>query len=609
MNIQIDKLRMEMDKRKIDIYLIPTDDFHQSEYVGDYFRAIHYLSGFTGEGNLVVTKDTAALFTDGRYFIQAEKELSGKDVELMKIGEPGVPSLDDYLLEKICEGGVLGFDGRCVDYQHGSFLQDKLSKKKASVHAGVDLVGLIWEERPLLSESQVWILGDEFTGKNSADKLMDLRKYMKEQEADIHIVTSLDDIAWLLNLRGDDIPCNPVFLSYLMVDMEGARLYANRKDFDEETLTYLAGLKVELKDYDCFYEDVKALRNRTVLLEKTRTNFETISDIDSSNSIVDEMLPSSLWKSRKNEIEIENMKKAHIKDGVAITNYLYFMKHAFDKDGRLTEEAKERLGEPELNEWNAANVLEGFRKEQEGYMEPSFTTISAYGENAALPHYAPTAVNFSKIEPHGLYLVDSGGQYPEGTTDITRTMAMGPITDEERKHYTMVLMAHLRLGDVKFLQGSSGITLDLAAREVFWREGMNFNHGTGHGVGFCLNVHERPNSIRYRKAPGRMEDTPLCEGNITSDEPGLYIEGSHGIRTENLTLVKKWQTNDYGTFFCFEFITMAPYDLDAVDLSLMEKRDIELLNAYHREVYEKLSPYFEGEKLKWLKHATREVRQ
>lgn len=607
MNLQLDKLRVEMNKRGIDVYLVPTDDFHQSEYVGDYFRAIHYLSGFTGEGNLVVTGDTAALFTDGRYFIQAEKELSGKDVELMKMGEPGVPSLEEFLYDKTPEGGALGFDGRCVDFQQGKKLQDKLSKKKASVHAGTDLVGLIWEGRPEMSESKVWILGEQFTGKSASDKLSDLRDYMKGQDSDLHIVTSLDDIAWILNLRGDDIPCNPVFLSYLMVDMEGARLYANRKDFDEETLAYLSELKVELKDYDIFYTDVKALRNSTVLLEKARTNFETISDIDSSNTVIDEMLPSSLWKSRKNDVEIGNMKKAHIKDGVAITNYLYFMKHAFDKDGKLTEEAKALLGEPEINEWNTAAVLENFRKEQEGYIEPSFTTISAYGENAALPHYAPTAVSFSKIEPKGLYLVDSGGQYPEGTTDITRTIAMGPITDEERKHYTMVLMAHLRLGDVKFLQGSSGITVDLAAREVFWREGMNFNHGTGHGVGFCLNVHERPNAIRYRKAQGRMEDAPLCEGNITSDEPGLYIEGSHGIRTENLTLVRKWQTNEFGTFFCFEFITMAPYDLDAIDLSLMEKRDIELLNAYHREVFEKLSPYFEGEKLQWLKEATREV--
>ncbi len=607
MNEQLDKLRLRMRQSGIDTYLITTEDFHQSEYVGDYFRAIHYLSGFTGEGSMVVTMDSAALFTDGRYFIQAEQEMVGRDVTLMKMGQPGVPHLDDYVIDMTKDGGVLGFDGRSIDFEHGLSLQESLADKGGSISAGQDLVGDIWEDRPALATSKIWILEDRFAGKSAADKLSDLRDYMREQDADLHIITSLDDIAWLLNLRGDDIPCNPVFLSYLIVSMDSATLYANAYDFDKDIIDYLNTLGVSRRDYDTFYEDVKAIKEKTVLLEPAKTNFETISDLHESVMVVTEMLPTSLWKSRKNPTEIENMKKAHIKDGVAVTNYLYFMKHAFDKDGCLTKETRDILKEDELNEWNSAAVLEGYRQAQEGYIEPSFSTISAYGPNAALPHYAPTKDNFIKVEPHGLYLVDSGGQYYEGTTDITRTIAMGPITDEERKHYTMVLMAHLRLGDVKFLQGSSGITVDLAAREVFWREGLNFNHGTGHGVGYCLNVHERPNAIRYRKAPGRMEDAVLCEGNITSDEPGLYIEGSHGIRTENLTLVKKWQINDFGTFLRFEFITMVPYDLSAIDLSIMEKHDIELLNAYHREVYEKLSPYFTGDKLAWLKEATREV--
>jgi Xaa-Pro aminopeptidase len=389
--------------------------------------------------------------------------------------------------------------------------------------------------------------------------------------------------------------------------MDNAVLYGNKACFDDTVIRYLSEMNVSLKDYDSFYEDVKTLRDMTVLLEKGKTNFETISDLHDSMKIAEEMLPTSKWKACKNPTEIENMKKAHIKDGVAITKYLYFMKHAFDESGALTEETREILGSDELNEWNSALVLESFRKEQEGYIEPSFTTISAYGPNAALPHYAPTETSFSKVEPKGLYLYDSGGQYYEGTTDITRTIAMGPLTDEERKHYTMVLMAHLRLGDVKFLEGSSGITLDLAAREVFWKEGLNYNHGTGHGVGFCLNVHERPNSIRYKKAPGRMEDVALSEGNITSDEPGLYIEGSHGIRTENLTLVEKWRTTEFGNFYKFSFITMAPYDPEAIDFSMMEKHDIELLNDYHRTVYEKLSPYFDGKELEWLKEVTKEV--
>ena len=301
------------------------------------------------------------------------------------------------------------------------------------------------------------------------------------------------------------------------------------------------------------------------------------------------------------------MKRAHVKDGVAITNFMYFMKHAFTADGQLTEEAKKLLGSEEMNEWNTAKLSERYRGEQDGYIEPSFTTISAYGPNAALPHYAPTAESYRVIEPKGLYLLDSGGQYFEGTTDITRTIAMGPITEIERKHFTLVLKAMLRLGDVIFLEGSSGITLDLAAREVFWREGLNFNHGTGHGVGFCLNVHERPNAFRYRQAQGRMEHLPLHEGNITSDEPGIYIEGSHGIRLENLTLVEQAFQNEFGRFFRLSFITMVPLDLDAIDVRLLEPHEIELLNRYHQQVYATLAPYFSGDRLTWLQHATREV--
>lgn len=608
MNEALTALRREMKKQDIDTYLVPTDDFHQSEYVGEYFRAIRFLSGFTGEGNLVVTKDRAALFTDGRYFIQAEQELAGREVELMRMGEPGVPTLDAYLADETPEGGYLGFDGRCVDFQHGCLLQDLLAKKAVAMKAEHDLVGNIWKDRPALAASRVWILEDRFTGRSAADKLEAVRAEMKKQGAQVHLITSLDDIAWLLNLRGDDIPCNPVFLSYMIIDLERAWLFANPVDFDEDARKYLADLNVQLAPYDRFYEAVRQLKDTTVLLESGKTNYATMTELSDSVRIVDAMLPTSLWKSQKNEVEIENMKRAHVKDGVAITKFLYFMKHAFTEDGQLTESARALLHGEDIDEWNTAKLLERYRGEQDGYIEPSFTTISAYGPNAALPHYAPTAENHRAIEPKGLYLVDSGGQYFEGTTDITRTIAMGPITETERKHFTLVLKAMLRLGDVIFLEGSSGITLDLAAREVFWREGLNFNHGTGHGVGFCLNVHERPNAFRYRQAQGRMENHPLHEGNITSDEPGLYIEGSHGIRTENLTLVEKAFENAFGRFYRLTFLTMAPIDLDAVDFSLMEPHDLELLNQYHAKVYAALAPYFEGARLQWLREATREVK-
>lgn len=608
MNEALKALRKEMKQRDIHTYLVPTEDFHQSEYVGEHFRAVRFLSGFTGEGSLVVTAEHAALFTDGRYFIQAESELAGREVELMRMHEPGVPELEDYIVSVTPEGGFLGFDGRCVDFHHGQKLQERLAEKAAAVKSSQDLVGAVWTNRPALPTSRVWILEDRFTGRSAAEKLSALRGEMKKKGAAFHVITSLDDIAWLLNLRGNDIPCNPVFLSYLIVDMESAYLFIHPEDCDADIRRYLEALSVKLAPYDRFYETLRQLQDTTVLLETGKTNYAAVTELSETVRVIDEMLPTSIWKAQKNPTEIENMKKAHVKDGVAVTKFLYFMKHAFTEDGQLTEAAVQLLGDTELNEWNAAALLERWREEQDGYIEPSFTTISAYGPNAALPHYAPTAEEHRKIEAKGFYLVDSGGQYFEGTTDITRTIAMGPITAEERKHFTLVLKAMLRLSDVIFLEGSSGITLDLAAREVFWREGLNFNHGTGHGVGYCLNVHERPNAFRYRQAGGRMESMPLMEGNITSDEPGLYIEGSHGIRTENLTLVEKAFENAYGRFFRLQLITLAPIDLDAVDPALMEPHEIELLNRYHRQVYEALSPYFDGERLLWLQYATRELK-
>ena len=470
-----------------------------------------------------------------------------------------------------------------------------------------DLVGQVWTDRPALASSRVWILEDRFAGKSAAEKLAELRALMQQKGAGFHIITSLDDIAWLLNLRADDIPCNPVFLSYMIIDPKSAYLFVNPADLDEEVKAYLEDLRVKVAPYDRFYEAVHQLKDTTVLLESAKTNYATISELPDSVRILDEMLPTSMWKSQKNPVEIENTKKAHVKDGVAVTNFMYFMKHAFTADGQLTEEAKKLLGSEEMNEWNTAKLSERYRGEQDGYIEPSFTTISAYGPNAALPHYAPTAESYRVIEPKGLYLLDSGGQYFEGTTDITRTIAMGPITEIERKHFTLVLKSMLRLGDVIFLEGSSGITLDLAAREVLWREGLNYNHGTGHGVGFCLNVHERPNAFRYRQAQGRMEHMPLHEGNITSDEPGIYIEGSHGIRLENLTLVEKAFQNEFGNFFRLSFLTMVPLDLDAIDVRLLEPHELALLNQYHQQVYATLAPYFSGDKLAWLQHATREV--
>ena len=608
MKKELTLLRQKMQEQSIDVCLIPMDDFHQSEHVSDYFKTIEYITGFTGDScKLVVTQEASKLFTDGRYFIQAEKELAGSGTELMKMGEKGVPTLTEYIRSVLPADGSLGFDGRCVDFRLGSELSDIAMEKNAALVWDADLVGEIWENRPALPESRVWILEERWAGKSAAEKLAELRADMEKAGAEVHVIASLDDIAWLLNLRGNDVLCTPVFLSYFLVTKQQAFLFANEANFDEEVREYLKTLEVRLLPYNGIYEAVKQLRNQTILLETGKTNYALISALDSSMKPVDRLLPSSYRKAIKNPVEIENEKEAHIRDGIAITKFCYFMKHAYDAQGTLTDWAKARLQADTLTEITASDYLERLRREQDGFVELSFTTISAYGENAALPHYSPSREHDVVIEPHGLYLVDSGGHYLMGTTDITRTMAMGPITETERHHFTLVCQAMLRLADVQILHGSCGVTFDYAARELFWKEGLNFNHGTGHGVGYLLNVHERPNGIRYRLVPERMDSAAFEPGHITSDEPGIYIEGSHGIRTENMTVCKKAFENEFGEFLSFEFLTMCPIDLDALDPGSMETHDIELLNRYHAMVYEKLSPYFEGEELQWLQEATRAI--
>ena len=608
MKKELTLLRQKMQEQSIDVCLIPMDDFHQSEHVSDYFKTIEYITGFTGDScKLVVTQEASKLFTDGRYFIQADKELAGSGTELMKMGEKGVPTLTEYIRSVLPADGSLGFDGRCVDFRLGSELSDIAMEKNAALVWDADLVGEIWENRPALPESRVWILEERWAGKSAAEKLAELRADMEKAGAEVHVIASLDDIAWLLNLRGNDVLCTPVFLSYFLVTKQQAFLFANEANFDEEVREYLKTLEVRLLPYNGIYEAVKQLRNQTILLETGKTNYALISALDSSMKPVDRLLPSSYRKAIKNPVEIENEKEAHIRDGIAITKFCYFMKHAYDAQGTLTDWAKARLQADTLTEITASDYLERLRREQDGFVELSFTTISAYGENAALPHYSPSREHDVVIKPHGLYLVDSGGHYLMGTTDITRTMAMGPITETERHHFTLVCQAMLRLADAQILHGSCGVTFDYAARELFWKEGLNFNHGTGHGVGYLLNVHERPNGIRYRLVPERMDSAAFEPGHITSDEPGIYIEGSHGIRTENMTVCKKAFENEFGEFLRFEFLTMCPIDLDALDPGSMETHDIELLNRYHATVYEKLSPYFEGEELQWLQEATRAI--
>ena len=619
-NGRIEKLRELMREAHMDAYLVPTADFHESEYVGEHFKCRQFITGFTGSaGTAVITMDKARLWVDGRYFVQAAGELAGSEVEMMKMGHEGVPTPEEYLEEVLPEGGCLGFDGRVVNARSGRELEDRLEDKKVSIVCDQDLIGRIWEDRPLLSDRPAWVLDEKFSGRSAQDKIAFLREQMKKFHATVHLLTTLDDIGWLLNIRGDDIRFNPVPLAYVMATMEQLYLFVNPEILehpadplslgnpadplsgregslgeDGKTVReYLEGIGVTVKPYNSIYEMAGQLSGEKVLLETGRLNYALYRQVEGKNKVIDRMNPTASEKAVKNETEIANEKKAHIKDGVAMTRFIYWL--------------KKNIGRIPMDELSVQEHLEGLRAEQEGYLEPSFATISAYGPHAAMCHYSSSPATNVPLEPRGLYLVDSGGHYYEGSTDITRTIAMGPLTDEEKEHFTLVLMSMLRLGNVKFLHGCRGLSIDYAGREVLWSRGLNFEHGTGHGVSYLGSVHERPNGIRFKTVPERQDDGILEAGMITSDEPGVYIEGSHGIRTENLLLCVKDEKNAYGQFLRFEFLTYVPIDRDAIDKSLMTERDIRLLNEYHAQVYEKISPYLNEDEAAWLKEATRPI--
>ncbi len=590
---RIGKLRELMRERNIDAYLIPTSDYHDSEYVGEHFACREYITGFTGSyGTALITRNWAGLWTDGRYYVQAAAQLEGSGVTLMKVGMPGVPSVEEFIEDDIPNYGTLGFDGRVISAKMGEELQRRLENKHISLAYTESLVGEIWDERPHLPEHPVWVLKERYAGQPAEEKIAGLRKEMEKVHASVHILTTLDDIAWLLNIRGGDTPCNPVVLSYLSMTQNSISLYINSRVVSKEVSAYLKGLGVSIRPYQEIYTYVQGLYRETVLLEKAKVNYQIFCYLDESNRVIDQTNPTVIRKSCKNQTEIANLRNAHIRDGVVMTKFIYWMKH--------------NIGKIPMTECSAAEYLDALRREN-GALDLSFSTISAYGANAAMCHYHAVRETCAVLEKKGLYLVDSGGQYLEGTTDVTRTFALGPVTEEEKTHYTLVLMSMLRLGHVRFKQGCSGVSLDYVAREVLWQRGLDFNHGTGHGVGYLLNVHERPTRIYYSMAPGQTEVVPFMPGMVCSDEPGLYIEGSHGIRTENLLLCVEDDKTESGQFLRFEYLTYVPVDLEPVNVSLMEERDIAYLNEYHAEVYKKIAPHLSTEEAAWLKEATRPI--
>lgn len=591
---RLEALRSEMKKRGITVYVVPTSDFHQSEYVGEYFKARKYMTGFTGSaGTAVITMKEAGLWTDGRYFIQAAAQLEGSGVTLFRMGEEGVPKVEEYVEEQLEKGGCIGFDGRVMDAKAGKKYAEIAEKKEGSLYVTEDLVDIIWTERPSLPAHKVWILEQEYAGMSTEEKLSQVREQMKQEGADVHILASLYDIAWLLNLRGDDIDHVPVFLSFVAVEEKKTTLFINQEILDDKVKKYLKDNQIQVEDYEKIYAYAENLKDHKVLMSLEEVNYRIAENVQKHSQIVDAPNPSLLLKSIKNETELENTRIAHLKDAVAVTKFMYWL--------------KTNIGKKEITEISASDYLEELRKEQEHFLDVSFDTICAYGANAAMMHYSASEESNAVLKPEGFLLVDSGGHYLEGTTDITRTFALGELSHEQKKHFTAVCRSNLNLANAKFLYGCSGINLDILARGPLWDMGIDYRCGTGHGVGHILNVHEGPNGFRWKVVQERNDSGKLEAGMITTDEPGVYLEGAYGIRLENELICVKDEKNEYGQFMKFENITYVPMDLDAILPEEMTFREKQELNEYHQMVYEKISPYLNEEERIWLKEYTRAI--
>ena len=581
------QLRQEMAHHGMDGYVVVTDDFHGSEYVGDYFKARAYLSGFTGSaGTLVVLPDRAALWTDGRYFLQAADQLSGTGIELKRMGQPGVPAIGAFLAEHLPQDGTLGFDGRTVSSSLARTLSAALKEKNIRFACGEDLVDAVWPDRPALSDKPVWELTG--CGLTREEKLTRLREKMAEQNAAYLLLTSLTEIAWALNLRGGDVACTPVFLSFLLIGRDDAQLCIQPQAVPADIAERLTACGVTLRPYGGIYDLLRGLPAGTRVMADSATANYRIMESLSHAEVLDQPSPAILMKACKTPEEMANFRTVHIKDGAAMCRFLYWLKH--------------RIGKEPITELSAAAKLAAFRAEQPDFLDLSFDTIAGYGPHGAIVHYDPTPETDVPLHPEGLLLVDSGAHYRQGTTDVTRTIALGPVTEEEKRMFTLVLKGHLALGAARFPHGASGENLDVLARLPLWELGMDYNHGTGHGVGYILSVHEGPQSFRLRSADGRR--ITLEEGMVISNEPGYYAAGKFGIRHENLVLVRTGDKTEFGQFMYLEPLTMVPFDRDAIDVSLLTESELALLNDYHKLVYDTVSPLLCAEEQAWLAQAT-----
>lgn len=584
---KIAKFQELLKRNDIDVYIICTSDEHFDEYLPENFKLIKYLSNFSGENaTLIVTQNEAALWVDGRFFIQAENEIAGTSIKLMKMGEHNVPTVFEYLNNFSYDIFNLGFDGKLVSKKFIDEVKENISR---ATLIPFEVMDRIWEDRPVLETKLIYTLPSFFSGDSFEQKLEQVKKQMSKLHTDVFILSKLEDQAWLYNLRGSDIDYTEVFLAFTVISKENVDLFVDNKKINDEIKKYLSENKINVHDYEDFYSFLSTFNKNKVLIDPNYINYSTFQAISVNNEIVEANNPTDLLKAIKNDVEIVNTKNAHIKDGVAMVKAIYYMYNHID----------------ELDEISFANYLDTERSKQKGFIDLSFATISAFRDNAALPHYQPKEETNHRFnnEEKTFFLVDSGGHYADGTTDITRTFALGEVSEEMRLHYTHVLKSAIALAKAVFIKGTTGPMLDMIAREPMWRMGLNYNHGTGHGVGHVLAVHEGPQSISYRS----KSTTPLEPGMITTDEPGIYIEGKYGIRIENELLCVEAQDNSFGKFYKFEIITFCPIDTKAIDTTMLSNEEREWLNEYHKNVFNKLSPYLTKEEKDWLKEATQEI--
>lgn len=590
---RIEQLRQEMKKNQIDAYMIPTADFHNSEYVHPFFKVREYLSGFTGSnGTLVVMKEFAGLWTDGRYYVQAELELEGTDIELFTMQDENVPTIVEFLKKKLISGTTLGFDGRVLDTFQGLQLEKELGNE-IRISYEKDLASGFWVDRPSLPHGAITILSEVYTGQSTADKLEAIRSDMKTQNADGLFISKLDEIMWLYNIRGCDVVCNPVALSYTYITKSEAYLLLKKEGINEEIKDYCEKNNISLR----FYDDINTfiqmeINEKEIWMDYTQSNYFLYKVISRRSEIINLSSPVSIRKAIKNNIEITCMKDVYLNDSVAVTKFIFWL--------------KSKVGKVSLTEVEAGKYLDALRKNIPGFVDFSFPTICAYKENAAMMHYEAGVNGNMEIEESGMLLVDSGGQYLGGTTDVTRTIVLGDISEEVKKHFTLVVNGMLDLLNVKFLHGCTGRNLDIMARQGLWQAGIDYKCGTGHGVGAMLNVHEGPHGIRW-KYQKQVDEIMFEEGMVVTNEPGVYEEGSYGIRIENVMVCKKGIQNQYGQFMEFENVTFVPIDVDGVNPELMSEKQKKQLLVYQQSVFEKLVDFLTEEEALWLEEQVKKT--